>query len=243
MFSRNRGGPLLRRSSRRALELARSRWLHTRRTVWLDGRNRKARTDRRPLSCREPRSHLHALRPLWPFPDSRRREALSLDIRALAARRLFKATACACSGRLPSLRSPALHRGSTRAIPFDRSHAFASHPCHSTEAPPPVTELEVGLAALPRPRLQPELPLMSGEDTPHRLLQTDHPTRTLMDRRILERLPACFSAPPSRACFRSDRNPSESSRVAYALDGARRASVIACFVSPAVQQTGSRARW
>jgi hypothetical protein len=99
------------------------------------------------------------MRPRGPLPDLRRSATLSLDIRAFACRRLFKASTCARSGRLPSIRSPALHRGSTRAIPFNRSRAFAPHPCRAwSKQTPPCHGDWRPLARAISPSPQPELP-------------------------------------------------------------------------------------
>lgn len=63
---------------------------------------------------------------------------------------LFKAMGRSSPGRLPSARSSAFHRGGTRAIPFYRSHAFASRPLSlEPSCYPPVTESGPPSRAIP----------------------------------------------------------------------------------------------
>jgi hypothetical protein len=177
---RDRAGSAFRCSARRAfLWLARSRWLHTPRAVWLEERHRETR--HRTTSSLMPRAEVASpgcsLAALSPALAGAR--AFSRDIRAIAARRLFKATACACSRRLPSKGSPALHRGSTRAIPCYRSRAFAPHPCRSGSKPAPPRHGLVHARLRYLALAAAGAALMSEKDTPNRLLQTYHSTRTL----------------------------------------------------------------
>jgi hypothetical protein len=153
---RSRADPFIRRSARRALG-----WL-----VALAAYSPRRRAggatpydSNRTTSLLMPRAEarISLMLPRGPLPDLRRSATLSHDIRAFACRRLFKATACARSGRLPSMRSPALHRGSTRAIPFDRSRAFAPHPfARGRSRLLPVTGIGVRSPALSRPSPRPK---------------------------------------------------------------------------------------
>jgi len=117
------------------------------------------------------------------------------------SRRRFRATTAHCPGRLPSIGSSTLHRGSTRALPFNRSHALASHPCRENELAPARHEQDreadaflrapragpVDQLSLDRPAPETCPPALSRvrhprkrghqidtKDTSHRLLQTDY---------------------------------------------------------------------
>lgn len=140
------------------------------------------------------------------------------------------------------MRSPALRRGSTRAIPFDRSHAFAPHPCRA--CPSRLHPSRSWRAARLRyPTLAAAgAALMSEKDTPYRLLQTDHFTSTHRIGGFSSASGVLFRAAFSHILPRGPKSVGEpSSR--NALDGARQASVIVTLrFSPALRQIGSRAR-
>lgn len=90
----------------------------------------------RPSSCRRAEvAHLPAL-PRGLAPDFRPARCLTRRHQSASARRRFRATTAHSSGRLPSMRSSTLHRGSTRAFAFNRSRALAKHPCREEEPAP-----------------------------------------------------------------------------------------------------------
>jgi hypothetical protein len=101
--------------------------------------------------------------------------------------RLFRAMSHSSPGRLPSARSSAFHRGGTRAIPFYRSHAFASRPLSpESSCYPPVTESEPPSRAIP-----PSSTAVAASERRkgHASLISTNPPRlpsTPLDRRILE---------------------------------------------------------
>jgi len=90
----------------------------------------------RPSSCRGAEvAHLPAL-PRGSAPDFRRARRLTLRHQSVSTRRRFRATTAHSPGRLPSMGSSTLHRGSTHALPFNRLHAFALHPFRENELAP-----------------------------------------------------------------------------------------------------------
>lgn len=140
------------------------------------------------------------------------------------------------------MRSPALHRSSTRAIPFDRSHAFAPHPCRPAPAEPAPSRGSGLLGPRYFTLAAAGADLMSGKDAPYRLLQTCHFSSTPRIGGFSSVSRVLFSA-AIRACPRADRSPSVSPRVATRIDGAPRAlGNCRRFDSPARLQIGNRAR-
>lgn len=175
----------------------------------------------RPSSCRRAEvAHLPAL-PRGLAPDFRPARCLTRRHQSASARRRFRATTAHSPGRLPSMRSSTLHRGSTRAFAFNRSRALAKHPCREEEPAPARHEQTRWRRTNAIPRVGPVDPLaldppepetcpsslscvrysrkrghpIDTKDASHQLLQTDH----------LERAPNRIGDLPVRIRRRSPR--------------------------------------
>jgi hypothetical protein len=198
----SRVGPAPRCSARSSLELARSRRLHTPRAFRLGERHQEARN--RPTSFVMPRAE--GASPSC-VPRGRSPTLAGAQRCPSTSERLL---AAACLRQRPAPAQDAFHQRDprlfTEAAParsrlIVRTRLHRTFVAHGFELAPPRHGVGVRPPALSRPRRD-----RSRFDERERHVSPTSTNRSLhehpSDRRILERVLACFSAPLSRACPR-----------------------------------------